>query len=735
MKSILITLFLGLSTFVYSQTKLSGTITDIENKPIIGANIVLPELQKETVSDSNGNYVLTSIPKGSYKVIFSFVGFATQTQRIEFSEKSIFLNIKLVERQEHMDEVVVSTSFNKMQSQNVMKVEQQSIKSLQQKGFITLIEGLSSIPGVSQISTGISIGKPVIRGLSGNRVLVYSQGIRLENQQFGEEHGLGLNDSGVESVEVIKGPASLLYGSDALGGVVFFNPEKFALPNSIKANFSQKIFSNTHGSSTNFGINTASEKWKFITRIKHDIHSDYKTPDSNKVTNSRFNETDFKTALGFSNSKISSIIRYNFNKLNIGIPEEGYAEQSSDKKPLFPYQNVKNHILSLNNIIYFKNSKVESNFGFISNNRSEFEDSVIPILNMKLNTFNYDVKYFLPAINNFESIIGVQGLNQTNKNFGEELLIPNAEVRDVGFYSTIYKEINKNTFQLGVRFDNRKIQTQTHGNSNEEGYFEALDKSFSSFNSSIGYKNTSFNNFIIRINVASGFRAPNLAELTSNGVHEGSNRYEIGNSNLKNEQNLQTDLNIEFASSHFEFFVNGFYNYVKNYIYINPTNEVIDENFVYNYIQSDAKLYGGELGIHFHPHPFDWLHVTSSFESVTGKKNDSQYLPLIPSNKWNTTLKTEFKDLKKLKNSFCSLNFEYYLAQNNPGIFETRTSQYSLLNFALGSKVALNKVNLDFNFNINNLLNKNYISHLSRLKTDQISNIGRNIVFGVNLSI
>ena len=140
-----------------------------------------------------------------------------------------------------------------------MKVDHESIKSLQQKGAVTLIEGLETLPGISQISTGASIGKPVIRGLSGNRVLVYSQGVRLENQQFGDEHGLGLNDAGVESVEIIKGPASLLYGSDALGGVLYFNPEKFAKSNTFEGDFSQKIFSNTLGSNSSLGVKKSSE--------------------------------------------------------------------------------------------------------------------------------------------------------------------------------------------------------------------------------------------------------------------------------------------------------------------------------------------------------------------------------------------------------------------------------------------------------------------------------------------
>jgi iron complex outermembrane recepter protein len=735
MKSFFISLLLGLTSFVYSQNKLSGTITDKDNNPIAGANIVLPELHKETISDNNGNYSITTIPKGNHKVVFSFVGFATQTKSISFSEKTINVNIILLESEEHMDEVIVSTAFNKLQSQNVMKVEHQSVKELQQKGATTLIEGLSTIPGVSQVSTGTSIGKPVIRGLSSNRVLVYTQGIRLENQQFGEEHGLGLNDAGVESIEVIKGPASLLYGSDALGGVLYFNPEKFALPNSVKANFSQKFLTNTHGSSTNFGVKTSSEKWKFSARGKYDIHSDYKTADSNRVTNTRYNETDFKTAIGYSDARLSSTLRFNFNKLNLGIPEEGIAKQTTDKSPEFPKQGVKSQILSWNNVVYFKKSKVEANAGFITNNRSEFEDSNVALLNMKLNTFNYDVKYYLPKLGKIESIFGVQGMHQSNRNYGEELLIPDADVDDFGVFATALSEWEKHAFQIGLRFDTRNINTQEHGNEDEEGYSQAINKKFNSFNASLGYKNTSIENLIFRLNVASGFRAPNLAELTSNGVHEGSNRYEIGNSNLKNEQNVQTDVNVEFKSSHFEFFINGFYNHINNYIFIQPTGAFIDSNDVYNYIQENAELFGGEAGIHFHPHPLDWLHITSSFESVTGKKSNSDYLPLIPANKLNSTLKVEFKETKSIKESFSSINVEHFLNQNNTGLFETNTNDYTLLNFAVGSKIELSKVAIEFNFNINNLLNRNYISHLSRLKTDGIPNIGRNFIFGVNLSI
>lgn len=735
MKSFIIALLLGFSVFASAQNKITGTTKNNQNQPMAGVTIALPEIHKETISDEKGNYVISNLPSGNFKIVFSYVGYATQSKAIVVNQKTLQLDIVLEETIHQMDEVIVSTAFNKLQSQNVMKVEHQSVKAMQQKGTATLIEGLATLPGVSQVSTGTSIGKPVIRGLSGNRVLVYTQGVRLENQQFGEEHGLGLNDSGIESVEVIKGPASLLYGSDAIGGVLYFNPEKFGKSNTSELNFNQKYFSNTNGTNSSLGYKLSGEDLKFTTRISNNKHADYKIAEGDRVTNTRFNELDFKTALGYSNSSFSSTLRYNYNKLDLGIPEAGIAEQTNSKSPDFPKQGVISHILSLNNSIFFSNSKLEADLGYIDNDRSEFEDSEVAELQMKLKTFNYNVKYYLPKIGKIESIFGVQGMQQTNLNLAEEILIPDATTSDFGVFGTANYEWKKNVIQVGLRWDNRKITTTEHGIIGDEGYFAAINRKFQSFNSSLGLKSSLRENIILRLNLATGFRAPNLAELTSNGVHEGSNRYEIGNSALQNEQNFQTDLNLEYRNSHFELFLNGFYNHITNYIFIAPNGNQINGNDVYDYLQANANLYGGEAGIHFHPHPIDWLHITSSFESVTGKKQNGENLPLIPAMKWNSSIKTEFKSTKWFQEGFAVLNLEHYLNQNNPGLFETNTTDYTLLNLGFGGQIRLGKMAFDVNINANNLLDKRYISHLSRLKNDGIPNMGRTVVLGINFSI
>jgi iron complex outermembrane receptor protein len=736
MKKIIITLLLGFSAVLQAQISVSGTVTNGANQPIKGVSVYIGAIQKGTKTDENGKYTLNNLPKNGLTINFTYVGFMSQNIAIKNTEAIQTLDVTLNESIFEMDEVIVSTAFNKIQSQNVMKVEHETIKDLQQKGTSTLIEGLATIPGVSQVSTGTSIGKPVIRGLSGNRVLVYSQGVRMENQQFGDEHGLGLNDAGIESVEVIKGPASLLYGSDALGGVLYFNPEKFADANTFKANLNQKLFSNTLGSNTSLGLKTSTENWKFLARGSYNTHSDYRVSGGDRVTNTRYNETDFKTAAGYSNARFSTVLRYNYNNLDLGLPEDGIGAQSSSKNTALPRQAVSNHLLSLNSIIYFTNTKLDVDLGYVTNDRSEFEDSDEASLQMKLKTFNYNAKYHLPKMGNLETILGVQGMHQTNTNFGEELLIPDATTNDFGIFGTAnYEWGSSSALQAGLRFDNRKISSEVNGEVGEEGYFQAVDKSFDSFNAALGYKTDLATNFTMRLNLASGFRAPNLAELTSNGVHEGTNRYEIGNSELKTEQNFQTDLNLEYKTDHFEFFVNGFYNHIDNYIYTAPAGTIIDDNAVFNYIQSNAKLYGGEVGLHFHPHPLDWLHYETAFESVTAKKQDGDYLPLIPANNWNNTFRGEFDIKDWLTSGFATINVSTTLSQDNVSGFETRSAGYTLVNLGLGGTVKFGKTIFDVNLNANNLFDKEYIAHLSRLKTDGIANIGRNVVLGINFSI
>lgn len=750
MKSFINMLLLLAISNLYAQNNINGIVTDAKtNQKLAFVNVYMPNLEKGTSTNEEGDFSLQNLPSGTHDILFSIIGYETQLQTITIPLK-FPITIQLAPSAIEMESIIVSTPFHKLQRDNVMKVEHRNLTDLKANGAVTLADGITNIAGVESITTGLGIGKPVIRGLSSNRVLVYTQGIRLENQQFGSEHGLGVNDAGIESVEVIKGPASLLYGSDALGGVLYLNPEKFANNNTKSGDFGTNYYSNTRGYSTNAGYKSSPNNFKFLFRGSLTEHSDYKTK-SYRVTNTRYREQDFKAGLGYQNYKFKTEFRYNLNNAKLGIPEE-IAAQSLNRTPLLPFQNITNHVFGSKSTLFFNDSKLDLNIGYIYNDRKEFEEhhhdedehegeeeeeeehdeehdedehdeDLEAALHMKLKTFNYDAKYHLPKLGRFETIVGVQGMNQTNTNYGEEQLIPDATTNDIGVLATSHIHFEKLDIQLGARFDNRNIDVNS-----------GINKSFNSFNGALGLKKNISNTITARLNFATGFRAPNLSELTSDGTHEGTNRYEIGNTNLKSEQNFQTDVALEFKNEHVEVFANGFYNTISNYIFLSPDGNIIDNTPVFVYLQNDAKLYGGEFGVHFHPHPLDWLHVESSFETVTGKQKDNTYLPLIPANSISNVIRVEFDD-NWIKKGYAFVKLKSVFSQNNVSGFEAPTDEFSLLSAGLGGSLSVFNKELNITISGNNLTNKTYINHLSRLKSDGIFNMGRNINLGLHYQL
>jgi len=737
MKHIISLLVLFLSTSNFAQYKISGKITDEKTtKPLTDVNIYVKSINKGTTTDSNGFFNLESLSPDNYELHVSCLGYQEIHKNIILNS-DVEINLQLHPTALELEGVLISAPFHKLQKDNVMKVEK--IKTADLTDANNLSEQLSQVPGVNQISTGSGIGKPVIRGLSSNRVLVYTQGIRLENQQFGEEHGIGVSTAGIESVEIIKGPASLLYGSDAIGGVLFLNPERYAPIDSLDIDLSSKYFSNTNGVTTNFGLKKTTEKLKLLTRFSLQQHTDYQFDNTN-VTNSRFSEYDLKTGIGFGNDKITNDVRYNINFSRLGIPE-GIDVQNRNIKPLLPSQSIENHIISSHTKVNLNKGKLDMIFGYTFNNRKEYEEEhhhdeaeeseeehsneeIHHALEMHLSTLNYNIKYELPKIKDFEVIIGTQGMHQENKNLGSETLIPDATTTDIGLFGTSHYHWKKHAIQFGLRYDYRKIHISPISN----------NKEFNSFNGAIGFKTDLSSKITGRINIASGFRAPNLAELTSDGEHEGSNRYEIGDLDLTNEQNVQLDLNLNYKSDHFEFFINGFYNSINDYIYLTPTADYIEDAQVFNYLQENASLYGGELGIHLHPHPLDWLHINSSFETVTGKLKNDTYLPLIPANSIHTNLTfTVSKNSKINTDAFISLKNVF--KQQNVSGDEIASENYDLVNLGINSELQTKKALYKINVGVNNLLNKKYINHLSRLKNDNIYNQGRNIILDVTVKL
>lgn len=750
MKNIFLLLFIILfgGWTVKGQNILSGKVLSKKEGRMLPATISIPKLDKKTGADGEGNYTIEHIPNGSFTVVYSMVGYSTYSEKINFQsgkeiEKDVFLQGTAVE----MEEVIVSTVFHLLQSENVMRVERMSVADMKAKGAETLASGLNNIAGVSTISTGQGIGKPVVRGLSSNRVLTYTQGVRLENQQFGEEHGLGVHESGIESVEVIKGPASLLYGSDALGGVLYLNPEKFAAAGETHADLNSAYFSNSQGTSTDVGFQHSRDRLRFLFRGAYSSHADYRTGDSYRVTNSRFNEKDIKAGARFGSHRFISAMRYNYNRSDLGIPE-GIEEQSLSRKPMLPYQTVDNHVLSLDNTLHLSRSKITAKIGYTANDRREYEEEhehsedhhhvsndEDPSLRMQLNTLNYDVKYHFPSVKKLETIAGIQGMHQENKNLGEEVLIPNAFTHDFGVFATSHYHLEKIDLQAGVRLDTRKVDIRETWNEHDHKWMAAENRKFRSFNIALGMKWDIGNNFVSRVNMATGYRAPNLAEMTSDGYHHGSFRYEVGSIDLVQEQNIQADVALEYKRTNLDVLVNGFYNKVRNYIFLEPSDEVMEGHTIYNFKQSNAELYGGEFSFHLHPADFSWLHFENAYEMVVGVREDGEYLPFIPAHNLSHTLQVSLKDYSFFESPTAFFGLKTHFSQDRVSEFESASKGYSLISAGMHSEIKFRKHQIRVGVTGNNLANRRYVSHLSRLKNYSIYDMGRSIHVSLRIHI
>lgn len=745
-KNIITGVLLLLALYTYAQNTLKGKVSSTDGNPLSKVSVYIPSLEKGSYSNENGEFIIQNIPSGNYSVIFRFLGYQSKYLTLSITEQEVSVTVTLEPGVIEMEEIVLSTPFHKKQKENVVKVEIAALNKLKEEGVVSLSEGLRSIPGVSTLTTGLGIAKPVIRGLTGNRILVYTQDVRLENQQFGDEHGLGVNESGIKSVEVIKGPASLLYGSDALGGIVYINPESYALSNTSSTDIQTNYFSNTLGLNTNIGFKKSYENLKFLVRLGNNTHGDYRTGNEKKVTNSRFNNYDIKAGLGYSKNNIHTSFRYNYSDNRVGIPH-GIEEQTNNRSLIDPKQNIFSSILSNTTKIIFDNSSLEFNLGYTFNNRKEFEGEEEhegeeeeeeeeeehghggeAALNNNLKTLGYNAKYLFNPTEKINLITGVQGMFQTNKNLGEEILIPDADVKDIGVFAVSHYHFSStNDILFGVRFDHRNISSTVERRS--------INNNFNSFTGSAGWRSDINEAWISRINIASGFRSPNLSELTSNGVHHGTNRFEIGDINLKREQNIQLDFSLEHHTKHVEIFANAFYNTINNYIYLKPSGTRINNRMVFNYVQNNANLYGGELAFHFHPHPLDWLHVESNVEWVEGRLKNNNFLPLIPPISISNTLKVDFNLTENVNHLYGFINLKSYLAQNNVDEFETKSPAFNLWSVGVGTNVYFGKKILKLHITTTNLFNESYIAHLSRLKSDNVQNIGRNINFGLRLNL
>jgi iron complex outermembrane recepter protein len=726
------------SNTIQAQNRIYGKISDQDSVPLAGATMFVPEANKGAVSDNEGNYELKGLPGGKIRIQFSFIGYASRIETVILNGNNLELNIRLHETAIETEEIVVTGGYNSTQHENAVKIEVLKIAASGNKATPNFAEVLTRVPGVDMISKGSGVSKPVIRGLSMNDILVLNNGVRYENYQYSSHHPLGINEFGVEDVEIIKGPASLLYGSDAIGGVVNFIAEKPAPQNTVAGDYHMQMFSNSQGISNNAGLKGTHNGFSWGIRAGQKSNADYLQGGGDFVPNSRTQEYSVKTNAGLSGKSGTFKLYYEYGRQNLGLVEDEPVELIVDRgrKCNIFYEQLNTHLLSSQNKLYLGKTKLEADASYQNTELIHFGEEDVYELQMKLATFNYEARLYLPSDERSEYIVGFQGFNQrnTNVNDRETILLPDAATGTYsGFILLQHTFLEKLKLQTGIRYDYKSIETEAVGDPGDVIFYRpAVSKDYGSFSGSIGATYHASEYLLFRANLASAYRTPNLAELTSNGPHE--TRYEMGDHTLTPENSYEGDLSLHFHKGNVLFDLAGFYNRINNYIFITPTGETHVSGLpIYQYMQSNSFLYGGEAGLHVHPSVIPWLHVQTTFSTVIGKQNNGDYLPFIPAHKLNFEIRAEKEKLSILCNGYVSVGSQTAFDQDHAAPDETTTGGYTLLDFSAGAGIKAGKQIITLELGVNNIFDKKYIDHLSTLKEVNLFNPGRNFTCSLHV--
>ena len=806
--------FLFICTLKAQKNILKGHVMEQKkNAPLSAASVLIPDLQLLSIADSNGNYLFKSLPGGSYLVQVKYSGYKTVTRTIHISGTTIADFIISEEAIEESPVVITGSSKASQIKRNPVPIVSVNKEYLQSNLSTNVIDAIARIPGVSAITSGPNVSKPVIRGLGFSRILTLYDGVRQEGQQWGEEHGIEVDQNSIDRIEVIKGPASLTYGSDALAGVVNLIPTPAAPEGKSIANLSLDYQTNNglYGGSGLYS--TTIKGLEFTARLSAKSATNYQNKIDGRVFGTAFKEYDGTFSFGIHGKWGYSHIGVSYFESLQEIPDGSrdsatgkFTQQITEADTFRPivsddglssytitplHQQVQHFRGYIANNFIIGRSHLIVNVGYQSSVRKEFSHPEVPYqdipgLYLQLHTLSYDAKYHLPEYNGWNISVGVNGMYQQNiATNGTDFIIPSYQQFDIGPFILAKKSFGKLDIAGGLRYDTRSFNNDAlYTKANPVSGFDMpangadtlganhlfynYNHVFNGLSGSMGATYNFTNKLALKFNIARGYRAPNISEISANGVHPGTGIAQLGNTNFESEFSLQEDIGLSYITHKLDVEFSIFYNHISNYIYnrrlLNSANSADSLTYAgsqyyptYKFQQGAADLYGGELSVDIHP--VKYLHFENSLslvyalnKSVDSKlTNDSnRYLPFIPPLHIMSELRYDFaKPRYHLTSGFVKVQLAYYANQDRVYLTdntESATAGYSLINAGVGTSITNKKGKTIAIISVmaNNLLDIAYRDHLSRLKyftyTAADSNpahglysMGRNIGFKLDI--
>jgi len=726
------------------QHEVRGKVVDSAGAPIANVIVSLAELKIATKTAADGTFDFPGIPAGSYTIVARRAGYAAVVRTVVVNGATD-VSLQLSETAFQVEPVTVTATRSPSTAlTSSLPTSALSEDELRREASISLSHSLRKLPGVRSLSTGEQIGKPMIRGLFGSRVLVLENGSRLEDYSWSDEDAPSVDARLAQRVEVIRGPASVLYGSDALGGVVNVVPED--LPSTNGGRGFHQIGVEAYGATNNHELGSALKISGASGRVGWRLFGvgryaeAYRTPDG-EVDNTGFFSANGEAAMGLRGTKSNTSLRFShyggeFKLLEAGGPPPGVVDVGGG-----PERKLSDDRLQLTNDYLMGGVRLETKAQFQRHSLIEISDdtcrlfptlpdclagkSELPAFDLLLNTGTVDVLAHHTIGDKVRGTAGVSGLLQTNDSKGPIFLIPDGNIHSFGAF--FFEELTQRnwTYSVGGRIDTRHLTA----NANQALGVISNTRNWNVPTANAGAVFRPLPEFALAANAGISWRAPTLFELYSNGPLLAEGRYEIGDRSLDPERAFNLDLSARWEGPRMRGELTAFRNDITNFIYLAPTAERLQGLEVFRHRHAGALLTGGELSAEFQVSKPVTLKARHDFVRGTNRDLDEPLPLMAPA---RTAGGVDFHlDPPWASSFFAGAEAEYVARQNRPNPDDFVTNSYTLVNFDLGVERNFRGRSTRLEIGVRNAGDVRYRSFLSRYKEFALEP-GRNIIIRVS---
>jgi iron complex outermembrane recepter protein len=774
--------------FAQKDKAVNGMVKNEEGAAIQNALVMVTETGFQTQTDEKGAFILRGGKNDHFTLLIEAEGYYVLVEKVRILEDTnlVFtlkpLSISLATVTVFSNNLAIKTQES---SVALTHVTQDFILANQ---GATLMQSLEQLPGVTSINMGIGVSKPVIRGMSFNRVVVSENGIKQEGQQWGADHGLEIDPYNVENVEIIRGSAALMYGSDAMGGVVDMRPKRLPTEGVNEAEVTSifRSVNNTLGGSAMAKGNRKGVVYRV--RGTYQNYQDYKVPSDDftyngfvlplyaqRLKNTAGRELHFSGTIGvqktwgFTHLTVSNYAqKIGIFSGAIGIPRAYQLFHDGSHSDIgTPHQRINHFKAALNHQQVLGKNRLEIDAAFQQNNRSErsaphihtgvnTENHSDLSLQLALKTFSLNGRWHTRFSEKINTTLGVQTQIQDNSIGGFEFLIPNFKSRTLGVFGLLnYHFKEKIHLNFGLRTEGGIVKADATTVAFYEGRrwvgdvqrSPQVDRQFGNWAGGAGASWLLSERLNLKLNIGKTFKLPTAPELTANGVHHGSFRFEKGDPKLNPESGYQFDAAMSFTHKKIRLSATAFYNRFSNYIFLSPSSEfpnialndtlfpIPEAGQMYRFRQTPAQTWGSEVEFFYQITP--QLSLNSNVDFVVGENLKTQLpLPFIPPFSTFTAVRYEWQRLSKhLKNTFIQAEMTHYAAQNRVERNEKSTDGSTLFNLKTGTTWLMGKRQLSAFFSLQNALNSRYFNHLSRYRLLNLPEPARNMAVTIKVSM